>query len=77
MREAKHAAAAHKILITLDAHLALVLGGDHLKEGVEAIQQAVEDETLGPHYAAVDAKRLTQPFQVRCADCERERRSWW
>ncbi len=66
--EAKHAAAAHKILTTPDAHLVLILGGDHLKNGVEAIQQAVQDETLGPHYAAVEARRLAQPFRERCAD---------
>ncbi len=68
--ESKHAAAAHKILTTPDAHLVLVLGGDYLEEGVEAIQQAVEDKTLGPHYAAIEAKRLAQPYKGRCADCE-------
>jgi hypothetical protein len=67
--EPQHAAAAHKILTTPDAHVVLVLGGDHLKEGIKAIQQAVEDPTLGPHYAAVEAKRLAQPFQDRCAEC--------
>lgn len=67
--EPQHAAAAHKILTTPDAHVVLVLGGDHLKEGIEAIQQAVEDPTLGPHYAAVEAKRLAQPFRDRDADC--------
>lgn len=69
--EPNHAAAAQKIMTTPDAHLVLVLGGDHLKEGVEAIQQAVKDETLGPHYATVEARRLAQPFRDRCADCEK------
>ena len=68
--DSKHAAAAHKILTTPDAHLVLVLGGDHLEDGIKAIQQAVEDKTLGPHYAAVEAKRLAQPFEERCANCE-------
>jgi hypothetical protein len=67
--EPQHAAAAHKILTTPDAHIVLVVGGDHLEEGVKAIQQAVEDPTLGPHYAAVEAKRLAQPFRGRCAEC--------
>jgi hypothetical protein len=65
-----HAAAAHRILTTPDAHLVLVMGGDHLQEGVEAIQQAVRDETLGPHYRMVEARRLAKPFKGRCADCE-------
>jgi hypothetical protein len=55
----------HKLLTTPDAHLVLVMDGGHLKEGEEAIQQAVEDETLGPYYAAVEAKRLAQPFRER------------
>jgi hypothetical protein len=70
----KHVAAAHKILTTPDAHLVLILGGDHLEEGVKAIQQAVADETLGPHYAAIEAKRLAQPFQDRYADCSQARK---
>jgi hypothetical protein len=72
--EPKHAAAAHKILTTPDAHLVLILGGDRLKAGVEAIQQAVEDETLGPHYAAVEARRLAQPFRDRSADSEKAKK---
>ncbi len=72
--ESKHAAAAHKILTTPDAHLVLVMGGDHLEEGVKAIQQAVEDKTLGPHYAAIEAKRLAQPFKERCADCQQAKK---
>lgn len=68
-REAHRAAVAHKILTTPDTHLVLVLGGDHLQEGVKAIQQAVEDETLRPHYAAVEAKRLARTFMDCYAEC--------
>ncbi len=53
-----HAAAAHKVLATPDAHLVLVLGGDHLHEGMEAIQAAVGDGVLAPHYAVIEAKRV-------------------
>lgn len=55
-----HAAAAHKVLATPDAHLVLVLGGDHLSDGVEAVQNAVADEVLRPHFAVIEAKRLAQ-----------------
>lgn len=54
----EHAAAAHKILATPDAHLVLVLGGDHLPEGVAAIQAGAGDAVLGPHYAVIEAKRI-------------------
>ncbi|KAF3158069.1 hypothetical protein TWF751_001812 [Orbilia oligospora] len=53
-----HAAAAHKLLTTPDAHLVLVLGGDYLEDGVAAIQQALKDETLRKHFASTEAKRL-------------------
>ena len=67
-----HAAAAHRILTTPDTHLVLVLGAaDHLTEGVEAIQQAVQDETLGPHFAGIEAKRLVRKFGSRDVDFER------
>ena len=69
-----HAAAAHKLLKNPNAYLVLVLGGDHLTDGVEAIEQALKDPTLAPHYANVQAKRLAQAFRnpktgkVRAAD---------
>ncbi|KAJ9648690.1 hypothetical protein H2199_000603 [Coniosporium tulheliwenetii] len=56
-----HAAAAHRILTTPDAHLVLVLGGDHLVEGIAAVQGALGDRTLRPHFAAIEAKRLAKP----------------
>ncbi len=46
-----HAAAALKVLTTPDTLLTLVLGGDHLDDGIDAIQAALKDETLRPHYA--------------------------
>jgi hypothetical protein len=64
-QNASHAAAAHKLLTCPDAHLVLVLGGDHLKDGISAIQAALEDDTLRPHYAVVEAKRLAKRFNER------------
>jgi hypothetical protein len=59
-----HAKAAHKMLTTPDAHVLLVLGGDceHLKSGKEAIDLALADKTLRPHYVAIEAKRLATKF---------------
>jgi hypothetical protein len=65
-----HAEAALKVLSTPDALLTLVLGGDHLEDGVEAIQTAVENPVLRPHFAYVEAKRLAKPFWEREADLE-------
>ncbi|OCK96278.1 uncharacterized protein K441DRAFT_58503 [Cenococcum geophilum 1.58] len=67
-KDESHAAAAHKLLTSPDAHLVLVLGGDHLKDGISAIQAALEDDTLRPHYAAVEAKRLATRFEDRKPD---------
>lgn len=63
IESASHAAAAHKLLKDPQAHLVLVLGGDHLKDGVKAIEEALKDPTLAPHYATIQAKRLAQPFR--------------
>ncbi|KAK6357503.1 hypothetical protein TWF718_001812 [Orbilia javanica] len=56
--EKSHAAAAHRLLTTPDAHLVLVLGGDYLEDGVGAIKQALEDETLRKHFNGTEAKRV-------------------
>lgn len=57
---AGHAKTAHRILTTPDAHVVLVLGGDYLDNGVEAVKAAARDEVLGPHWKAVEAKRLAK-----------------
>ncbi|KAK3348649.1 hypothetical protein B0T25DRAFT_608778 [Lasiosphaeria hispida] len=64
----RHIAAAYKILTTPSAHTALVLGGDHLVDGIEAIGEAVKNKTLGRHYAVVEARRLATKFRTRKAD---------
>jgi hypothetical protein len=53
-----HAAAAHRILAVPDVHLVLVIGGEHLTDGVDAIAEALNDDILRPHFAAIEARRL-------------------
>jgi hypothetical protein len=69
-KDASHAAAAHKLLACPDAHLVLVFGGDHLKDGISAIQAALKDDTLRPHYAVVEARRLATRFEDREPDID-------
>lgn len=66
--DASHAAAAHKVLSTPDAHLVLAIGGDHLSDGIVAIQAALDSPTLRPHFAVVEAKRLGRRFGSRKAN---------
>ena len=65
--DADHAAAARKLLSTPDTLLTLVLGGDHLDEGIDAIQAALDNPVLRPHYAYIEAKRLAKGFGQRAA----------
>lgn len=65
-----HASAALKVLSTPDALLTLVLGGDHLDEGIEAIQTALKNPVLRPHYAYIEAKRLAERFGSRKPNLE-------
>lgn len=66
-----HAVAALKVLSTPDTLLTLVLGGDHLTEGIEAIQTALENPVLRPHFAYTEAKRLAQRFGKRKPDLKK------
>lgn len=66
-----HAAAALRVLTSPDALLTLVLGGDHLEEGIEAIHAALEDDVLAPHYAYIEAKRVGKRFRDRDGDVDR------
>ena len=63
-----HGRAALKVLSTPDTLLTLVFGGDHLPEGQAAVEAALADTTLHPHYAFVQAKRLGERFGARKAD---------
>jgi len=65
-----HADAALKILTTPDAVLIIAIGGDHLTEGLEAIQAGLTEAVLRPHYILTEAKRLAAGFGERKADIE-------
>ena len=65
-----HANAALKVLTTPDILLTLAIGGDHIEEGIEAVQVALEDEVLRPHYAYIEAKRQGQRFNAREANAD-------
>jgi hypothetical protein len=67
-RDEAHASAAYKILSTPDALLTLVLGGDHLSEGIDAVQTALANPVLREHYAYIEAKRMAQRFGQRKAN---------
>ncbi len=62
-----HAKAAFRVLKTPDTLVTMVLGGDHLAEGIEAISGALKDTVLRPHYAYIEAKRIAQHFGKRKA----------
>lgn len=66
--DAAHAEAALKVLSTPDTLLTLVLGGDHVREGIDAIQAALKNPILRPHYAHVEAKRVGTRFGKRKPD---------
>jgi hypothetical protein len=70
----KHAEAALRVLSTPDTLLTVVLGGDHLDEGVSAIQAALDNPVLRPHYAYIEARRLSKASGKRGADPEQAAR---
>lgn len=63
-----HARAAMKILSTPDTLLSLAITGDHLTNGNEAINVALQNPVLRPHYLYIEAKRLAKPFGKRKRD---------
>jgi hypothetical protein len=69
--DAQHAEAALKVLSTPDTLLTLVIGGDHLTDGVEAIQTALNNPVLRPHFAYIEAKRVAKRFGGRRADLDK------
>jgi hypothetical protein len=56
-----HRAAAFKIISTPDTLLSLAISGEHLKEGNTAIQAAIDNPILKPHFAIVQAKLFLTP----------------
>ena len=63
-----HARAAFHVLSTPDTLLTMVMGGDHLTDGIAAIQTALDNPVLRPHYAYLEAKRLAKRFGKRKAN---------
>lgn len=63
-----HARAAFHVLSTPDTLLTMVMGGDHLTDGIAAIQTALNNPVLRPHYAYLEAKRLAKRFGKRKAN---------
>ena len=63
--DAAHAEAARRVLTTPETLLALALGGDHMKAGIEAMSGALKNDTLRPHFAYIEATRLATRFFQR------------
>jgi hypothetical protein len=63
----EHAVAAHRMLSVPNAMVTLVIGGDHLKDGVSTIHRALDCPQLSEHVAWIEAKRLAVPFFERPA----------
>jgi len=63
-----HAKTTYKVLTTPDTLVTLVVGGDHLTDGIKAIQVAIKNPVLRPHFAYIEGKRLAQRFGKRKAD---------
>jgi hypothetical protein len=62
-----HRTAALRILSTPDALLSIAIGGDHLIEGNKAIDFAMRNPILRPHFAIIQAKLLLtgpQPHKI-------------
>ncbi len=60
-----HATAAKHTLSAPDLLLTLAIGGDHLDEGNVALDAAMADRTLAPHFAVIKAKCLGRHFARR------------
>jgi hypothetical protein len=69
--DAEHAEAALRVMNTPDTLLTLALGGDHLSDGVEAVEAALGSAALRPHFAFIEAKRVATRFFDRSPDLGR------
>ena len=67
----EHAIAAQQVLSTPDAFLVLAIGGDHLKDGISAIQRCLDNKVLKLHFAFIEAKRIGIRFGKRNAELEK------
>jgi len=58
----------YQIELELLWHVEGVLLGDHLQDGIEALQVALDNPVLRPHFAVVEAKRIGQRFRKRSGE---------
>jgi hypothetical protein len=63
-----HAESALRILSTPDALITLAIGGDHMEDGIAAIDAALASDVLRPHVAYIEARRRASAFQERSPD---------
>jgi hypothetical protein len=67
-RDEAHGRAAATVLAAPDLSVVVALGGgEHLQEGIEALDAALAAEPLRPHYRVTQAMRLGRPFFTRDA----------
>lgn len=64
-KDDKHARAALTVFSNPDILVTLAVGGDHMKEGNEIIEKAIENPTLKPHFNILKAKRYGMRFFSR------------
>lgn len=63
-----HSLAAHQVLSSRELPILCDVLGDHLSEGRSALQAALAQPVLRPHFLAIEAARLATPFFERQAD---------
>jgi len=59
-----HRAAALRVISTPDTLLSLAIGGPHLTEGNAAIDVAIKNPILRPHFAIVKAKQMADFYSI-------------
>ncbi len=64
----KHRKIADRILATRDTLFTMVIGGDLFTDGLEAVQAALTHDTLRPHWAFIEARRMCTPTRDRKSD---------
>lgn len=67
-RDDEHERAAARTLGCPNLLLTLVMGGDGLSDGVEALRTALQNRTLAAHFRLVEARRVGRHFFARRAD---------
>jgi hypothetical protein len=58
-----HRLSALIVLATPETLLSLVIGGDHLVRGNAAVDAAIKNPVLKPHFALIEAKRLARGYR--------------